>query len=133
MDLDVSHLKRAIDTLDVALKVYEKTPNEFVRDSIIQRFEYTYDAAVKMIKKYLEMNVVSAEIQSLTFKELIRYAFEAEIIKDSVVQWDAYRLMRNKTTHAYDLMIANATCESIPQFLEAVQYLAKKLEERANR
>lgn len=44
MKLDLSSLKKAVASLDEALKAHDREPrNKFIIDSCIQRFEYTYE------------------------------------------------------------------------------------------
>ena len=52
MKLDISSLIKATDSLERSLNEYRINPNEFVRDSCIQRFEYTYEIAWKLVKDF---------------------------------------------------------------------------------
>ena len=44
MKLILEPLQKAINALIKALNEYDNNPNEFVKDSCIQRFEFTYDS-----------------------------------------------------------------------------------------
>ena len=60
MTLILTPLENAINSLNIAFVEYQKdNSNEFVRDSVIQRFEYTYELCIKMLKRYLELNASS--------------------------------------------------------------------------
>jgi hypothetical protein len=49
MTLDIRSLIKALASLQEALAEYKKHPNHFMRDSCIQRFEYSYELAHKML------------------------------------------------------------------------------------
>ena len=51
MKLILEPLQKAINALSKALDEYDNNPSEFVKDSCIQRFEFTYDLSQKMIDK----------------------------------------------------------------------------------
>ena len=101
------------------------------RMAAIHAFEYTYELTHKMIKRYLEMSEASeAAIDSMTFPELIRTASERGLLRNDWSYWKQYREVRNITSHTYDDLKAKAAFEIIPCFLEEVQYLLQKIEER---
>lgn len=49
--LILTPLKRALSTLEEALSAPDSS---FVRDSIVKRFEYTYEMSWKMMQRYLK-------------------------------------------------------------------------------
>ena len=52
MKLDFSSLKKAVKSLGKAIARTQKAPSdEELRDAVIQRFEYTYELACKMMKR----------------------------------------------------------------------------------
>ena len=59
--LELTSFRKAIDSLSESLDWYNNkstaTPSEILRDSAIQRFEYTYELAWKMMKRWLEANI----------------------------------------------------------------------------
>ena len=129
MELDVSGLQKAIFSLQKALNEYKINPTEFVRDSCIQRFEYTYEIAWKTIKRFLEnTNPNPTDIDLMTFQELIREASEKGLLLNGWDSWKLYRIYRGTTSHAYDEDKANEIYNEIPEFLEEVLYLSKQLE-----
>jgi uncharacterized protein len=75
--LDLSPLRKALASLDLALA---QPKNEFLRDSVIQRFEYTYDLSWKLLKRHLEEDEGVENVDRLTRKELLRMAFEKGLI-----------------------------------------------------
>lgn len=84
MNLDLSPLGHAIAQLDKSL-VYANSPvamadpglREQLRNSVIQRFEFTYERSWKMLKRFLEaMEPNPAEIDVGTFQSVIRLGNE---------------------------------------------------------
>ena len=89
---------KALDSLDEVLRI-EKTP--IIRDSAIQRFEYSYELGIKMLKRVLqEIEPAKISIDELGFKDLIRLGAEKGLIKNPEA-WFGYREARNITSHAY--------------------------------
>ncbi|HAT72136.1 MAG TPA: nucleotidyltransferase [Elusimicrobia bacterium] len=105
MLLDLSSLKKAVDSLDRAIKVAVGNKNsdqaEVIRAGVIQNFEFTYELCWKFIKRWLELNGTGATIDGSTRKELFRLAAESRLITD-VENWFKYHTARNETAHTYD-------------------------------
>lgn len=131
--LDTASFKKAIQSLDEAINTYHDDKNNaFVRDASIQRFEYTYELAHKMLKRYLELTEPDAEqIDRMSFPTLIRTGSERGLLLNGWDIWDKYRYSRNLTSHVYDEIKAIQVCEVIPDFLLDAKYLLNKLEERS--
>lgn len=129
--LDLTSLKKAINSLTKALNEYDKdNTNEFVRDSCIQRFEYCYDLSSKMIKRHLK-NIAEnpGEIDQLSFQSIIREAYTKGILKNSWDKWSDFREDRNATSHGYDEELAVSIVSELNEpYLEFI-FLLAKLEE----
>lgn len=82
-------------------KAAEQPPNEFLRDSVIQRFEFTYELAWKMLKLWLE----SKDIDVRNAKDTLREALQQGAIEDGN-HWSELHRMRNLTSHTYDQKLA---------------------------
>ena len=81
--LDLTSLEKAVASLENALNEYALRPNEFVRDSCIQRFEFVYDLSHKMLKRHLEIHSPNKQvIDNMLFAELIRTSAEQNILKN---------------------------------------------------
>ena len=90
MKLDITSLEKATISLENAIKEYEKTNNEFVRDSCIQRFEYTYELSWKTIKRFIEETSANPnEVDLMSFQELIREANEKDLL---LTDWETWKL-----------------------------------------
>lgn len=126
--LELSSLKKAIKSLQEALDEYDKNSNDFMRDSCIQRFEYTYELSWKMLKRHLELTAANpAEIDELSFQELIRKGCEKGLLLGEWSDWKLYRIARGTTSHAYDENKAEEVFAVIPAFLKEAEHLYLKL------
>lgn len=99
--------ERLLERITDYLKAYSqlekatKQPlNEFIRDSVIQRFEFTYELAWKMLKLKLEQEGIIAR----TPKDTLQEALQAGFI-DNNNAWSEMQKNRNLTTH--DETLAN--------------------------
>lgn len=95
----LGHFQKALARLKEAL---EQDEDEFIRDAIIQRFEFTFEAAWKAMYRWLRArgNDVDEEAYSV-----IPMAFERRLISE-VKGWGDMRKFRNQTSHTYDQSIA---------------------------
>jgi nucleotidyltransferase substrate binding protein (TIGR01987 family) len=103
MILDFSSFEKALTSLERVLERSRTVPgDEDIRDACIQRFEYTYELAFKMLKRQLEQELPSSEeLDHLPFKEVIRVGAERGLIA-MPERWFDYRDKRNITSHTYD-------------------------------
>lgn len=122
--LVLTPLRRALESLEVALR---ESKTEIVRDATIQRFEYTYELAWKMIKRHLEWSGES-EADSLTRKELFREAARIGLIADAE-KWFEYHEARNKTSHTYDQEIADEVYQAAQAFAADARRLLSALDQ----
>ncbi len=129
MSLDLTPFKKAIISFKLAIDEYNKDrDNLFVRDSVIQRFEYTYSLAVSIMKRYLKDE---GEIEeSSTFNNMIRTANRKELLLGNLENWDDYRLKRLATDCTYDEEIAKGIISVVDDFYKEVIFLYKELEKR---
>lgn len=127
--LDITSFENALNSLIEVLVVYEKEPNNIiVRDATIQRFEYTYSLALKMLSRFI--NKESKEItHTMTFNQLIRTANQFGLLKSNLEIWDDYRQKRNSTSHTYDEAIALEVMSIVPNFKDDAEFLLSKLKE----
>jgi len=85
--------------------------NDFIKDSLIQRYEYTIELAWKTMKDYLEEQ---GFIDVSSPKKVIRKAFAEGLIQDAPA-WMAALNGRNITSHAYDETKANEIVKDISE------------------
>jgi nucleotidyltransferase substrate binding protein (TIGR01987 family) len=129
MELDLTPFNNALKKLIEGLERYElDTSDDQVRDGLIKRFEFTYELAHKMMRRYLAESSANIEsINELSFQGLIRTASDKNLIKGDWSDWSTYREMRGKTSHTYDESIAVLVVEGIPAFIEEASHLQKVL------
>jgi nucleotidyltransferase substrate binding protein (TIGR01987 family) len=104
--------------------------NEFLRDAVIQRFEYLYGLAWKLLKRHLEADEGSENVDRLTRKDLYRVALEKGLI-GSVEAWFEYHRARNQTSHAYDERTAEEVYDVARRFSPDARRLLAALDERS--
>lgn len=133
MPLDLSSLKKAVDSLDRAIKVAGGSNNfdqvEVIRAGVIQNFEFTYELCWKFMKRWLELNAGAAAADGSTRKELFRLAAESRLIT-GVENWFKYHAARNETAHTYDPAKAAEIFALTAPFAIDARSLLKALEER---
>ena len=129
--LDVTSFENTLNSLNEVIEVYnsDKT-NLITRDSMIQRYEYTYSLALKMIKRFFSQGAFVENVEGMTFNEMVRQANKMNLLKSNLEKWTDFRLMRNLTSHTYNEKVALDVVEVIPEFRDEAQFLLKKLKER---
>jgi nucleotidyltransferase substrate binding protein (TIGR01987 family) len=127
--LDITSFENALKSLIDILVMYDKNPGDIVvRDATIQRFEYTYSLALKMLSRFISKE--SKEItHTMTFNQLIRTANQFGLLKSNLEIWDDYRQKRNSTSHTYDEAIALEVMSVVPNFKDDAEFLLSKLKE----
>lgn len=118
--INISPLLRAQKSL---LKVMQKEKDEFIRDSAIQRFEYTFELAWKVMKRILAYKGIFVT----GTKDIFRYSFKENIISDPSI-WFAFLEARNKSSHSYNEDTADQIYEIIKVFIPELQIFLNKIE-----
>lgn len=126
IEYNIRQYKNALKTLEKAIK--ETNYNEYVRDAVIQRFEYTYETAWKATKAVLSYQGIELRHPREIFSE----AFSSGWI-DHPEHWDAMIEDRNLTTHTYKERTAEAVYESIckiyfPELLSLYQSITEVIQ-----
>ena len=129
IELDITPLARAISSLEVGLVQQAQAPdNDLLRDGCIQRFEFVYELSHKMLKRYLKsISANPAEVEALTFPDLIRTGSERGLLLNDWSRWKGYRAARSITSHTYDEKKAREAFAVIPDFLSEARYLFERL------
>ena len=120
-DFSLKPLKDAANSLQLAVK---KPKDEFIRDSVIQRFEYTFELAWKTLKRYFEMN---NQLREDNVRNLIREAARQNLISN-VDKWFEYLKARNLTSHIYSSKVADLVYDTAIDFSQEISPLIEKLE-----
>lgn len=101
----IADYTRAVVRLREALA---RPKDEFLRDSVIQRFEFSYELAWKLLKLRLEAEGINAA----TPRQAIQEALQAGFIEDGNLWSDMLR-QRNLTSHTYDESLADSVYDWI--------------------
>ena len=138
MKLDLTPLEDAVAQLEEALDIYHSDVasadprlKRHLRAAAIQAFEFTYELSVGMTKRYLEqVSANPAEIDELSFQDLIRRAGQQGLVRSELEAWMRYRANRGTTSHTYNEERAERVFQGIPEFLEEVRHLLRELQAR---
>ena len=123
-DTDYEQFKRALMRLETRYAQWLECPNhselqdadrEAIKESCIQRFEYSFDTTWKHLKKYLEEQGV-ANVRSGP-KILFRLCAENQLI-ENIADWFRYTDRRNDTSHEYDEAKADETLSVVSDFIK---------------
>lgn len=86
---------RALDRLHEVVALDE---TDIIRDSLIQRFEFTYELAWKCM--YYWLRAEDEQVLEMQ-KPILQAAFRCELIVDPMV-WEEIKKQRDQTSHTYD-------------------------------
>lgn len=113
---------RALDRLH---EVVGLDQTDIIRDSLIQRFEFTYELAWKCMFHWLrEQGETMPEMQ----RAILQAAFRCELIADPDV-WGAIKQQRDQTSHTYnEATAANVAAHVRTHALAAFDALRDKLQ-----
>jgi nucleotidyltransferase substrate binding protein (TIGR01987 family) len=95
LKLQIENFEKALASLHLALNENE---TEFVRDSIIQRFEFTFEMGWKCMFRWL---LDQGESVPEMTRPVIRAAFTAGLITDADL-WEQTKDYRDETSHTYN-------------------------------
>ena len=90
--------QRAVQRLQEACAQPE---NEFIRDAVIQRFEFCFELGWKMLR----LKLLEEGIEADTPRASIRQGVAAQLLGDGN-QWSQMLQKRNETSHTYDETMA---------------------------
>ena len=127
--LDLTSFEKALNSLFEVNEVYNSDKNNLItRDSMIQRFEYTYSLALKMLKRYFAISAFASEnIEGMTFNDMVRTANKMGLLRSNLEKWDDYRQKRNLTSHTYDEEAAKSVVSIIEDFALEAEFLLTSL------
>jgi nucleotidyltransferase substrate binding protein (TIGR01987 family) len=134
VELITEPFEKALASLKEAWTEYQKnTSNTFVRDSVIQRFEYTFELSHKILRRFLsETESSKAEIYEMLFNDIIRLGCKRGLLLNDLEVWDKYRKLRNLTSHNYDEFNTEYIIAIIPVFIEEIDFELTRIKEKSN-
>lgn len=106
IDLDIESLRNAEKTLQKSYDVYLKGSDDtemcsIYADPCVKRFEYTFETAWKIMKKYFKLQYSKKE-DELTINNIFRF-MESYGFAEDWLRWKEYYRQRNNTFDEYNL------------------------------
>lgn len=124
--LALQHFEQALGRLQEVVALPE---DDIVRDSIIKRFEFSFEAGWKAAYRWLRTRDVDVDEAAYA---VIPQAFKHRLIVDEA-GWGAMRKARNQTAHTYDQNLARQVAAfARVSALPLLGDLLTVLQERAN-
>lgn len=120
--LNFERFKNALKTLKTAVE--DSSHNQYLQDATIQRFEYTYERVMKVMKYILEDKGVVVTFVSDVFSQ----AFQAGWLSNGEVGNEMI-LARNGTSHEYNEKNSEKVYnEIITTYYKELEYIKVQLE-----
>ena len=129
-ELNLDVLKDSLKTLKECYNDYsaekDRKIKDYIKDSCIKRFEYTYETSKKIMNKFLKKEYDKTE-KDLTINNIFREMYGLDLIKD-FESWADYKEKRNFTSHEYNEKYTDSIIDIIPEFIGDVEYLINHLD-----
>lgn len=116
----IEQFSQAVSRLEESLR---RPKDSFMRDSSIQRFEFTFDVAWKALKSYLEDQL---KVRCASPRACLREAYAQKLIPYEI-HWLKMADDRNLTAHMYKESVADEVYVRLPAHLKLFQSLVEKL------
>lgn len=97
--INLAPLNKALASLERAIA---QPKNEFSRDSVIQRFEFTFELSWKGLQKWIEAD---RPLEDASVKGILRTAATLGLITD-LDSWFEFQRARNLSSHTYNEITA---------------------------
>ncbi len=119
------NLKKAYGKLKEVSDIYDGK-NEIIRDSLIQRFEFTYELTHKTMKEF--MKYLGVTLENSFPRTIFKKAYVNNLISNDKV-WINLLEDRNSTSHIYNENLANEVADRIiKDYVNAIGELVENLE-----
>ncbi|OGP10098.1 MAG: nucleotidyltransferase [Deltaproteobacteria bacterium RIFCSPLOWO2_12_FULL_43_16] len=118
----LQQFERAVGKLS---DVLGQKQDEYIRDSAIQRFEFTFELAWKTLKAFLEEQGITV----YSPRDSLRSAFQIGLIGEDP-DWLGMIELRNLTSHTYNEAIAEEIYRALPKILTLYMDLLAKLKKK---
>ncbi|TKB87799.1 MAG: nucleotidyltransferase [Nitrospira sp.] len=122
-------LRNLLRLLGIALTRLEgalaQPVNEFVRDSAIQRFEFTFELFWKSLKGYAE----ESGVEAYSPRDSLRTAFQLGVIQENS-DWFQMLQDRNLTSHTYNEVTAETIYSHLSSYLLLIRQAHAELTRR---
>jgi nucleotidyltransferase substrate binding protein (TIGR01987 family) len=122
---------QTLDTLQEALILIENPAHidlfKSLRDSLIQRFEYTIDTFWKFLKIYLQEKD-EADLPSAAPRAILREAFNGGLLQQKELDLLIESIAdRNLTSHSYNEVLAQELLDRIPLYYEVMRHVVERI------
>ena len=119
------NLKKAYVKLQEVSNLYDGH-DEIIRDSLIQRFEFTYELTHKTLKE--AMKYLGVTLENSFPRTIFKKAYVNNLISDDMV-WIRLLEDRNSTSHIYNEKLADEVANRIVKdYVKAIGELIDNLE-----
>ena len=119
------NLKKAYTKLKEVSDIYDGN-NDIIRDSLIQRFKFTYELTHKTLKEF--MKYLGVTLENPFPRTIFKKAYVNNLISDDKV-WINLLEDRNSTSHIYNENMAEEIADRIKnQYVSAIKELIDNLE-----
>lgn len=124
------NLKKAYQRLEEVCRLYDGV-DDIIRDSVIQRFEFTYELTHKTLQEFMKYEGITLE--NSFPRTIYKKAYVNGLLEDEKL-WLQLLEDRNKTSHMYSESLANEIANNIQgRYVEAigklVEIIGKHIEE----
>lgn len=124
----LSYQKALSRLSEIVTESKQRALNDFEKDGLIQRFEFTHESAWKLIKSFAEYQ---GENEISGSRDASRWAFENHIVTQGEI-WMRMIRSRNETSHLYDNDVAEENIKAIQEsYLPALVELYERLNNKA--
>lgn len=125
IDFKYMNLKKAYTKLKEVSDLYDGK-DEIIRDSLIQRFEFTYELTHKTLKEF--MKYLGVTLENSFPRTIFKKAYVNNLISDDKV-WISLLEDRNSTSHIYNEAMSDEIANRIvKQYVNAIGELIENLE-----
>lgn len=113
------------EKIELVAGLSRESVGKTLRDSIIQRFEYSIDTLWKYLKEYL---LEKKGVSQVHPKPIFRECFLAELLSEDETNL-AIKMVenRNETSHAYNEKVAEKIYENIPKYFDLMKNILEKI------
>ena len=125
LELAIEDMKK-VDSIAKSANEYPENIYKTFRDSLVQRFEYTFDLTWKFIGGYIEAEGRKLEIK--TPKAIFRETLKSKHLSEFEVRL-AIEMVdhRNLTTHGYDGQLIENISEQIPKYCDLMKNILNRV------
>jgi nucleotidyltransferase substrate binding protein (TIGR01987 family) len=124
IDFKYMNLEKAYNRLVEVSKLYDGK-DDIIRDSLIQRFEFTYELTHKTLREF--MKYLGVTLENSFPRTIYKKAYVNNLISDDLV-WISLLEDRNSTSHIYNEKLADEIAERIVnKYVSAIGELVQNL------